>query len=73
MSLVAIIVDPNDNKVKIDRLYLMKTDLGTVQGDQFLYKILEVGYKYSSYCYSNSPLILRSTLQSGSFILYNSV
>ena len=58
MSWVIIIVDPNDNKVKIDWLYLMKIVLGTVRGDQFLYIILEVGYKYSSYCCSNSLLIL---------------
>ena len=30
MSWVIIIVDPNDNKVKIDWLYLMKIVLGTV-------------------------------------------
>ena len=58
MSWAAIIVDPNDNKVKIYQLYLMKIVIGTIRGDQFLYIILEVGYKYSSYCYSNSLLIL---------------
>ena len=50
MSWVAIIIDPNDNKVKVDWLYLMKIVLGTVRGDQFLYIVLEVDYKYSSYC-----------------------
>ena len=54
MSWVAIIVDPNDNKVKIDWFYLKKIVLGTVRGDQFLYIILEVHYKYSSYCYNFS-------------------
>ena len=58
MSWVAILVDPSDNKVKIEWLYLMKIFLGIVREAQLLYIILEVGYKYSSYCYSNSLLIL---------------
>ena len=58
MSWVAIIVDPNDNKVKIDWFYLKKIVLGTVRGDQFLYIILEVHYKYGSYCYNFSLSIL---------------
>ena len=58
MSWVAIIVDSNDNKVKIDWFYLKKIVIGTVRGDQFLYIILEVDYKYSSYCYSISLSIL---------------
>ena len=58
MSWVVIIVDPNDNKVKIDWFYLKKIVLGTVRGDQFLYIILEVHYKYSSYCYNFSLSIL---------------
>ena len=58
MSWVAIIVDPNDNKVKIDWFYLKKMVLGTVQGDQFLYIILEVHYKYIFYCYNFSLSIL---------------
>ena len=37
MSWVAIIVDSNDNKVKIDWFSLKKIILGTVRGDQFLY------------------------------------
>ena len=60
MSWVAIIVDPNDNKIKIDWFYLKKIVIGIVRGDQFLYIILEVDYKYHSYCYSISLLILRS-------------
>ena len=47
-------MDSNDNKVKVDWLYLMKIILGTVRGDQFLYIILEIGYKYSSYSYNVS-------------------
>ena len=62
MSLVAIIVDPNDNKVKIDWFYLKKVVFGTVRGDQFLYIILEVDYKYRSYYYSISLSVLRSPL-----------
>ena len=58
MSCEAIIVDPNDNKVKIDWLYLIKIVFDTIRGDKFLYIFLEVGYKYSSYCCSNSLLIL---------------
>ena len=58
MSWVAIIVDPNDNKVKIDWFYLKKVAIGTVRGDQLMYIILEVDYKYSSYCYSISLSIL---------------
>ena len=70
MSWAAIIVDPNDNKVKIYWLYLMKIVIGTIRGDQFLYIILEVGYKYSSYCYSNSLLILRSLPFRAFLLLY---
>ena len=58
MSWVAIIVDPNDNKVKIDWFYLKKIVISTVRGDQFLYIFLEVNYKYSSYYYTVSFLIL---------------
>ena len=58
MSWVTILVDPSDNKVKIEWLYLMKIVIGAVRGAQLLYIILEVGYKYSSYYYSNSLLIL---------------
>ena len=37
MSWVVIIVDSNDNEVKIDWFPLKKIILGTVRGDQFLY------------------------------------
>ena len=56
MSWVTIIVDPNDNKIKIDWSYLKKIVLGSVRGDQFLYVIVD--YKYSSYYYSISLSIL---------------
>ena len=59
MSQVNIIVNSNDNKVKIDWLYIMKIVLGTIREDQFLNIILEVDYKYLSYCYNVSLLILR--------------
>ena len=60
MNWVTIIMDPNDNKVKVDWLYLMKIVFDTIRGNQFLYIILEVDYKYSSYSYSVSLLILQS-------------
>ena len=58
MSWVTIIVDSSDNKVKMNRFYLRKSPSALVRGDQFLYIILEIDYKYSSYCYSVSLLIL---------------
>ena len=70
MSWVAITVDPSDNEVNIDWLYLMKIVLGTVRVAQLLYIILEVRYKCSSYCYSNSFLILRSPLLRVFFLFY---
>ena len=60
MSWVVIIMDSDNNKVKVDWIYLKKIDVGTVRGDHFLCILLEVGYKYSSNCYSISFLILRS-------------
>ena len=70
MNWVAILVDPNDNKVNINWLYLMKIVLGTVRGAQLLYIILKVDYKYRSYCYSNSLLILRSLPLKASLLFY---
>jgi len=70
MSWVTIIMDPNDNKVKINWFDLKKIVLGRVQGDQFLYIILEVDYKYSSYCYSISFSILRSPSLKVSLLFY---
>ena len=37
MSWLTIIMDPDDNKGKIDWFYPKKNVLGTVRGDQFLY------------------------------------
>ena len=70
MSWIVIIVDLNDNKVKINWLYLMKIIIGIVRGDQFLYIILEVDYKYSFYCYSISLSILRSPALRVFFLFY---
>ena len=42
MSWVTIIIDLDDNKVKVDWFYLRKIVLGTVRGNQFLYIILGV-------------------------------
>ena len=53
-------MDPDDNKVKEDWFCLKKIVLGTIWGDQSLYILLEVGYKYSFDYYSVSLLILWS-------------
>jgi len=45
MSWVVIIVDPSDNKVNINWLYLMKIVIGIVRKAQLLYIFLEVRYK----------------------------
>ena len=58
MIWVVIIVDLNNKKVKVDWFSLKKIVFGTVREDHFLYIILEVDYKYSSYCYSISLSIL---------------
>ena len=63
-------MDLDDNKVKVDQIYLRKIVLGTVRGDQFLYMLLEVGYKYSSNCYSVSFSILRSPSLRASLLFY---
>ena len=57
MSWVTIQMDPEDNKAKIDWIYLRKIILDLIQGDQFLYILLEVGYNYSFNYYSTSFLI----------------
>ena len=48
----------------------MKIIIGIVRGDQFLYIILEVDYKYSFYCYSISLSILRSPAPRVFFLFY---
>jgi len=71
MSRVATIMDPDDNKVKEDWFCLKKIVLDTIRGDQSLYILLEVGYKYNSNCYNVSFSILRSPFSQGIFsILY---
>ena len=54
MSWVTIIMDPDDNKVKVDWFYLKKIFLDTVRGDQFMYILLEVDYIHSTSGYSPS-------------------
>ena len=70
MSWVAIIMDPNDNKVKVDKFYLKKIVLGTVQEDLFLIIFLEVVYKYNSYYYNISLLIRQSLSLRASLLFY---
>ena len=38
---------PDHNEVKVDRYYLKKIVLGTIQEDQFMYILLGIDYKYS--------------------------
>ena len=70
MSWVTVTMDPVDNKAKIDWIYLRKIVLGTVREDQFLYILLEVGFKYSFDCYSVSFSILQSPSLRVSFLFY---
>ena len=70
MIWVVIIMDLDVNKVKVNWFYIRKIILGTIRGDQFLYILLELGYKYSSNCYSVSFLILRSFPLSVFLLIY---
>ena len=70
MSWIAVTIDPDDNKIKVDLIYLRKIVIDTVQGDRFLYISLEVSYKYSSNCYSVSFSILRSLCLRVSLLFY---
>ena len=67
-------MDLDNNKVEVDWFYLKKIVIGTVRGNQFLYIyiyiLLEVGYKYSSDCYSVSFLILHSPSLRASLLFY---
>ena len=63
-------MDPDDNRVKIDLIYQRKIVLDTVREDQFLYILLEVGYKYNFDCYSVSSFILRSLSLRVSLLIY---
>ena len=58
MSWIIVIMSPADNKLKVNWIYLSKIVLSLVREDQFLYILLEVGYKYSFDYYSVSLLIL---------------
>ena len=60
MSWITIRMDLKDNKVKVEWIYLRKFVVGTVREDQFLYILLEIGYRYSFDCYSVYFLILQS-------------
>jgi len=73
MSWVPVTMDPVNNKAKIYWIYLRKIVINTVRGDQFLYILLEVSYKYSFDCYSVYFLILRSLLHGRSLTLYSSL
>ena len=70
MSWIIVRMDLEDNKVKMDWIYLRKFVFGTVRGDQFLYILLENGYRYNFDCYSISFLILRSPSLKVSLIFY---
>ena len=54
MSWIAIIMNPDNNKIKGDWFYLKQIALGIALGGQLLYILLEVGYKYSSNYYNIS-------------------
>ena len=60
MSWITVRMDLKDNKVKVGQVYLREFVLSTVQGDQFVYILLEVGYRYSHDYYSVSSFLLRS-------------
>ena len=70
MSWITIRMDLKDNKVKVEWIYLRKFVLGTVRGDQFLYILLEIGYRYSFDCYSVYFLILQSPFLRASPLFY---
>ena len=67
MSWITVKVYLEDNKVKVEWIYLRKFVINTVQGDRFLYILLEFGYRYSFDCYSVSFSILRSSSSRSSF------
>ena len=54
MSWTAIIMNPDNNKIKGDWFYLKQIALDTALGGQLLYILLEFGYKYSSNYYNIS-------------------
>ena len=70
MSWIIVIMSPADNKLKVNWIYLSKIVLSLVREDQFLYILLEVGYKYNFDCYSVSSFILRSLSLRVSLLIY---
>ena len=70
MSWIIVIMSLADNKLKVNWIYLSKIVLSLVREDQFLYILLEVGYKYSFDCYSVSSFILRSLSLRVSLLIY---
>ena len=70
MSWITVIMSLGDDKLKVDWIYLSKIVLDTVRGDQFLYILLEVGYKYSFDYYSISSFVLRSPSHRASLLIY---
>ena len=56
MSWVTVTMDPIDNKVKIDWIYIRKIVIGTVRKDQFLYILFEIGFKYNFDCHSKGSI-----------------
>ena len=70
MSWVAIIVDPNDNKVKINWFSLKKKSFWyNLRKSVLIYIFLD--YKYSSYCYSISFSIFRFPSLRASLLFYS--
>ena len=70
MSWITVRMDLEDNQAEVDWIYLSKIVLSTVQGDQFLYILLEVGYKYNFDCYNISSFILQSFSLMASLLIY---
>ena len=68
MSWITVKMDLEDNKVKVEWIYLRKFVLETVRRDQFLYILFEFGYIYNFDCYSISFSILRSPSLGSSFL-----
>ena len=66
MSGVTIIMDPDNNKVKIDMFYLKKIFIGTIRGDQLFYisllnlVISPVLCSYRVFLSILQPLLLRA-------------
>ena len=70
MSWITVRMDLEDNKVKVGWIYLRKFVLDTVRGDQFVYILLEVGYKYSFDYYNISSFFSPCLLLWGSLFYF---